>query len=78
MVKNVIITVLIILMIITLVFAWMYRNEAMAANIVNEKLREASEQLSRNSQIERDRQYQLSLRLKAENDELKERLKDCD
>jgi hypothetical protein len=65
-------------MIITLVFAWMYRNEAMAANIANEQLREASEQLSRNSQMERDRQYQLSLRLKAENDELKERLKDCD
>jgi flagellar basal body-associated protein FliL len=78
MVKNVIITGLIILMIITLVFAWMYRNEAMAANIANEQLREASEQLSRNSQMERDRQYQLSLRLKAENDELKERLKDCD
>jgi hypothetical protein len=57
--------------------AFYYRNEAVKIALLLTRSESAASELRVNAQMERERQYELTLRLTEENNELKERLKAC-
>jgi hypothetical protein len=75
--KNLLLLVLVIIAVIALPLASYYRHESKRLARLALDLKKECDDFKDNSQLERDRQYQIARHLAAENEELKERLKAC-
>lgn len=75
--RNLLLIVLIAMVVIALPYATWYRSESQRLARIVDEIQTKCEEIRTNAQMERDRQYELARQLAAENEALKQRLKDC-